>query len=308
MVDTPNIKVTHIEVGQTSKETTANTGFDRFDTSNNDFVDIDCSAGGTIVVTEAQYLDNILLRLTGTPVGAFFLDVPDGKRAFKVKNNSGQSATVETVTGGTTVVVANTASADIVSRGTDLEFIVSDTPGGALFGRMSEVFPAGAMWFPGTQPAGALVAREVSANNPSVPYIPFIDTSETRAHFGGVPFPNRWNGSTITFEVGYTHQGGQTGGLDGVSWELKAVAIADDGTFDVAFGTGVNVTLDRANANDVHRTAESSVVTVGGTPGDADTVYFQIARDTADVADDLNINAELLWVRIFWTEDAAVDD
>lgn len=309
MVDTPNNIATHIENDAIDKETSINTAMDQFDISNNDTADVDCSAGGTITVTATDYRGNIHLRLTGSPAGAFNLDVPDGKRFFVIQNTSGQTATVDTTTGGaSTYDVLDTAKSIFQSRGTDLEEIVNSTPGSAIFGRRTEVFPAGSMWFPGTQPAGSVSVREVTGGQPSVVYIPFDSASEERVHFGGVPFPNRWDNGVITFQVGYTHAGGQTGGLDGVSWELKAVAVADDATFDVAFGTGVNVSLDRATADEVHVTAESANVTVAGSPADAYTVYFQLARDVADAADDLDIDAQLLFVRIFWTEDASVDD
>ncbi len=308
MVDTPNLKVTHVEVGQLSKEATVNTGSDRFDLSNNDSVDVVTTAGGTIVVTEADYLDNVLLKLTGTPAGTYALDVPDISRAFMVNNTSGQTANVDTATGSTPVALLDGETGLFVVKGTVIKQIGASGAGGVVFGRQIEVWPASSMYFPTTQPAGTAAVREVTGDRPNVAYVPFISGSETRVHFGGLPFPNRYDQSTIRFQVGYTHLGTQTAGLDGVVWELKAVSIPDDGSFDVAFGTGVTVTLDRANGNDVHRTAESAVVTIAGTLGDGNSVFFQLARDTVDALDDLDIDAQLLWVRIIWDEDSAVDD
>jgi len=309
MVDTPNDIATHVVAESTTKVDAINAAFDAFDISINDDVAIVTTAGGTVTVTATDFLDNGLLELTGTPAGVYNLDVPDGKRRFVVLNNSGQTATVDTVTGGAaTISVQDGEAVFIHSTGTDLEEISRNTPTGGIFGRQIEVWPATSMYFPVTQPAGTAAVREGTANQPNVAYIPFDPTTEERMQFGGVPFPNRYNQSTIRFQVGYTHAGTQTGGLDGVVWNLAAVSIPDDGSWDVAFGTRVQVDLDRANGDDVHVTAESGVVTIGGTLGDANTVFFEISRDVVDALDDLDIDAQLLWVRIIWDEDSAVDD
>lgn len=309
MVDTPNDIATHVEAESTTKVDEINAAFDAFDISINDDVAVVTTAGGTVTVTAADYLDNGLLELTGTPGGAFNLDVPDGKRRFVVLNNSGQTATIDTITGGASSISAQDGEAVLIhSTGTDLEEISRSTPTSGIFGRQIEVWPASSMWFPVTQPAGAAAVREVTVDQPNIAYIPFDSVAEERMQFGGVPFPNRYNQSTVRFQVGYSHDGTQTGGLDGVSWELKAVSIPDDGSYDVAFGTGINVDLDRADGDDVHLTAESAVVTIAGTLGDGNTVFFQIARDVAATEDDLDVDAQLLWVRIIWDEDAAVDD
>lgn len=308
MATTPNLGIEKPETSQFSKEVTISDALQRLDEAGQDYVDIDCSAGGTITVTAAQFLDNFTLRLTGTPAGAFTVDVPDGKRFFGVINTTAQTATMDTVTSGTMVAVLTLARAIIQSLGTGLEEMASSTAGSAIFGRRTEVFPAGAMYYPSTQPAGAIAARESTANQVAVAYIPFDGASEERVQFGGVPFPNRWDKGVITFQVGYTHAGGQTGGLDGVAWALNAVSVADDAPWDVAFGSAITVTLDRATADEVHVTAESGNVTVAGTLGDGNTVWFQLVRNTAHASDDLDIDAELLFIRIFWNEDASIDD
>jgi hypothetical protein len=100
MTESPNLKITHIAVGQSQKETTHNQGVDAIDKAENSPVDIDCSAGGTIVVGVTDYRRNIMLRLTGSPAATFLLQVPDGARFFAIENKSGQAANVDTTTGG----------------------------------------------------------------------------------------------------------------------------------------------------------------------------------------------------------------
>lgn len=133
MPTTPNLGITHIEQNQSSKEVTANAAFDRLDEATQDTVDIDASAGGTVVVASADYLGNFRLHLTGTPAGAFTLQVPNGKRVFLVDNASGQSATVQRAGGGGTVSVVDGEAFILMNTGSDIIAIgaaslpVSDT-------------------------------------------------------------------------------------------------------------------------------------------------------------------------------------
>lgn len=305
---TPNLGIVHMTVSQATKEDTFNNGLDRVDESANDTVDIVCTAGGTIVVTSAQFLDNQELRLTGTPAGAFNLDVPDGKRDFKVNNTSGQTATVDTVTGGaSTIAVLDGERRNILSRGTDLEDY-----GGSIVaaGRQSEWIPAAAMQPSVTKGCSTLQVVEGTAGRANVHVRDFdsggaVTLEEAQFQFA---FPNRWDKGTITFKAYYTHVGGQTAGLDGVAWGLAAISIVDDAAWDIALGTEIVVTLDRADADDVHVTAESAAVTVGGTLGDGNMCFFVFRRKTDDAADDLNIDARLLGIRIFWTQDSGLED
>lgn len=310
MVDTPNGIATHVEPESITKVDAINLALDRFDLSNNDPEDVSTTAGGTITLTDTQIKENILIRLTGTPAGAYTIDIPDGDRNLYFENVSGQTATIDTVTGAaTTISLANTETANIMVRNTNLSLIGEKGTGSGIttFGKKSEYIPAAAMQPSVTNGCSALAAVEGTAGNPNVHVRDFDPTTAEAAQFQFV-FPNRWDKSTITFQVYYTHAGGQTVGLDGVAWGLSAVSIVDDAAWNVAFGTQVVVTLDRANSGDVHVTAESAVVTVGGTLNDAQLTFFELERVVANAADDLNIDARLLGVRIFWTEDAAVED
>ncbi len=84
-------------------------------------ISINVAAGSTIVVTSTQFEENVHFDLTGSPGGAFSLRVPDGDRNYVVENNSGQIATVDTVSGaGSPVAVAAADIVHLQNKGTDI--------------------------------------------------------------------------------------------------------------------------------------------------------------------------------------------
>jgi hypothetical protein len=76
----------------------------------------------------------------------------------------------------------------------------------------------------------------------------------------------------------------------------------------VAWGTPIVVTDDAlGTANDVYITSESSAVTIGGTPAEADVVFFRLFRDVSDANDDMTQDARLIGIKIFFTTNAGND-
>ena len=49
-----------------------------------------------------------------------------------------------------------------------------------------------------------------------------------------IAFPKSWNEGTITFQAYWTTTATDT---DGVAWGLQGVAVSDNDTIDVAYGT-----------------------------------------------------------------------
>lgn len=56
---------------------------------------VDCSAGGTIVLADAQF-GKFEIRLTGSPAAAFAVEIPDYERFFLIRNDTDEVATVTT--------------------------------------------------------------------------------------------------------------------------------------------------------------------------------------------------------------------
>ena len=97
-------------------------------------ISITTTAGGTIVVTSTQFEENVHFDLIGSPGGGFTLEVPDGDRNYVVENNSGQIATVDTVSGaGSPVAVPVSTIIHLQNKGTD---IVKTADVGAASGQL----------------------------------------------------------------------------------------------------------------------------------------------------------------------------
>lgn len=120
----PNLQIADWIGQQEQPEETMKDAIDQLDNASNADVSIDCTAGGTIVVTGAQYRKNFILFLTGTPGAGFNLTVPDGGRFFCIVNNTGQTATVDTTSGGDSehapIAVVDQATVLLFSLNTDL--------------------------------------------------------------------------------------------------------------------------------------------------------------------------------------------
>jgi hypothetical protein len=131
MSTTPNLAVTELAPGQSSKDVTVNTGLEDLDNAIAGSIDIDCSAGGTITLTRPQWLNSVL-HLTGSPGAGFNLVVPTNKKIYVVDNASGETATVKTPSGTGTAV--STASVQLVrSDGTNVVAInIASSSGGGL--------------------------------------------------------------------------------------------------------------------------------------------------------------------------------
>ena len=162
--------------------------------------------------------------------------------------------------------------------------------------------PAVAM-YPNTTNGCANIAQTELSNGPELKTLDFDKDSDEFAQFA-VAFPKSWNEGTVTFQAFFTANTTNTGTT---SWALQGVALADNGDLNTAFGTAVAPTAKAMSgtANDLAVTAESGAVTIAGSPSTDEYVFFQISRDVS--ADDLNADAKLLGIKLFFTTDAAND-
>jgi len=161
-------------------------------------------------------------------------------------------------------------------------------------------------------PAAAMVARttngaasgttELATNDVMFKSFDFDTSTEEGVGFW-VAFPKSWNESTVTFAAHWT----AASGSGGVAWGLAAYSFSDDDAMDTAVSGQQVVTDTLITANDMHVTADSSAITIGGTPAAGDAVYFELTREVANGSDTLGVDAKLIGVRLFFTSDASTD-
>ena len=89
---------------------------------------------------------------------------------------------------------------------------------------------------------------------------------------------------------------------------LSAVAVGDNDTIDVVFGTQIVITdAGIGTVEDQQVTAESSAVTIAGSPAVDQLSYFRLERLAANGADTFTGDARVLGIKLFFTTDAAND-
>jgi len=172
-----------------------------------------------------------------------------------------------------------------------------------IAGKETMWVPASAMYAATTNPAEANQI-ETTALRPDLKVMDFADTADDFAQFS-VAFPKSWNEGTITYQCFWTPSTTNTGNC---IFGLQGVSVGDGDTIDVAFGTAVNITdAGIGTVEDQQVTAESSAVTIAGSPAVDQQTYFQIFRDANAGGDTYTGVARLLGIKIFFTTDAAND-
>lgn len=152
------------------------------------------------------------------------------------------------------------------------------------------VIPAGSISPTTTSGCAAAVTVEAGTNDVDYKVLDFDQTTSENAWFL-FSMPGSWDAGTITASFIWT----AASGSGTVTWALKGRAYADDDAIDQAYGTAQSVTDTLIATGDVHITAETSAITIGGTPAAGQLVQFKVTRDTADT---LSGDARLVAVRI----------
>ena len=164
--------------------------------------------------------------------------------------------------------------------------------------------PAAAMNPTASNGCAPLATVETTAGRPDMVVLDFDASSDEHAQFS-VAFPKSYNLGTVTFRAYWTSTATDTGGC---TWGLQGVAMNDNETIDVAYGTAVVVDdAAQSAAEELYVTAESGAITIAGTPADEDLCYFRVFRDVSDSNDDMAEDARLIGIKLFFTTDAAND-
>lgn len=135
-----------------------------------------------------------------------------------------------------------------------------------------------------------------SSNHPDITFLSFGASAKEYAQFS-VVMPKNWDRGTFQAAFVWSHPSTTTDFQ--TRWGIQAVAIGDDDTIDVAYGTAQEVTDTGGTTNDYYFTAKVPAVTIAGTPAAEDMVVFRIYRDPTHAADTLAVAARLLAVKIY---------
>lgn len=162
--------------------------------------------------------------------------------------------------------------------------------------------PAGSMVAKATNGAGTST-YDSGSNDVSIYTVDFDTTTQEYAHTLPIGMPKSWNESTVTAVFYWTNTGGAS--TETVRWSIAGVAISDDDTLNTTFGTAVTVDDTWLAQNDLHISATSGAITIGGTPAENDMVMFEITRVVA--SDNMAGDARLLGVKILFTTNASTD-
>jgi hypothetical protein len=271
--------------------------------------DIDTLPAGDVTLTGTQTLTN--KTLTSPKIGTSILDTNGNEVALITATSSAVNEVtfVNAATGNNPSLTASGGDSNVglalKTKGTGV--IQAEDSGGnvsavKIAGKETIWVPANSM-YPNTTNGCAEIAQTELSNGPEIKTLDFDKDSDENAQFS-VAFPKSWNEGTVTFQAFFTADSTNTGT---VSWDLAGVAVSDDDTCNVAFGTAVAPTAKAhsGTANDLDVTAESGAITIAGSPAAGDQVFFQITRDVSD--DSLTADAKLLGIKLFFTTDAAND-
>ena len=161
--------------------------------------------------------------------------------------------------------------------------------------------PASAMQPTTSNPCSDLTTVETTSGRPDLVVLDFDKDSDEFAQFS-VAFPVSWNAGTVTFQVFWAG----IAATSDVDWMVDAVAISNNTTIDVAYGTAVVVTDNAQGAvEELNVSAESGAVTIAGSPGDDELCFFRIGRDVS--GDGMAGDARLVGIKLFFTTDLAND-
>jgi len=204
-----------------------------------------------------------------------------------------------TVAGEVSMTTLDIGGTNVTSTATELnqlDGVVAKTAG-----KETIWIPAQAMTPTSSNGCAALATVETTSGRPDMNVLDFDKDSDEFAQFA-VAFPKSYNLGTVTFQFFWSGIAATTG----VELTLAGVAMNDNQTIDVAYGTAVAVADDAQGAvEELLVSAESGAITIAGTMADNDLAYFRIGRDVSE--DNMAGDCRLHGIKLHFTTDAAND-
>ena len=266
--------------------------------------DIYTLPNGNVTTAGTQTLTN--KTLTAPKIGTSILDTNGNELALLTATSSAvNEITLANAATGNGPIISSTGETNVDlnlnPKGTGV--LKSGTAAVNIAGKETMWVPAAAMYGATTNPAAAEQV-ETTATRPDMKVLDFDASTDEFAQFS-VAFPKSWNEGTVTYQVYWTPGSTNTGNC---IFGLQGVSCGDSDTIDVAYGTAINVTdAGIGTVEDQQVSAESSAVTIAGSPAVDQLTYFQLFRDANAGGDTFSADARVLGIKLFFTTDAAND-
>ena len=266
--------------------------------------DIYTLPNGDVTLTGTQTLTN--KTLTAPKIGTSILDTNGNELLLLTATGSAVNeltlANASTGNGPTLSATGETnVGINLNPKGTGV--LKSGSGAVKIAGKETMWVPSSAMYGATTNPADAQQV-ETTAVRPDMKVLDFDAGTDEFAQFS-VAFPKSWNEGTVTYQVYWTPASTNTGDC---IFGLQGVSCGDSDTIDVAYGTAINVTdAGIGTVEDQQVSAESSAVTIAGSPAVDQLTYFQLFRDANAGGDTFSADARVLGIKLFFTTDAAND-
>lgn len=220
---------------------------------------------------------------------------PSGWSCIAVNKNTGVvtiTPTTVTINGLSSIKLYKNQGVLIWSDGTNYQCasLGYDTAGLGIY-----VWNVGSGGWEPTTTAGATKSKvEGATYKVNLPYVEFAASGTTHAQLIAV-MPKSWNGGTIKFR----HWGLAGSGAGDALLKLKGRAFASGDGYDAAdFGTEQTALLSTASTTLVKRSAQSSAITIAGSPAGEQLVVLDLFRVAGAGTDTLSgtyrmINCEI---------------
>ena len=256
---------------------------------------------GTAAITGiATFTDDIVIgdgKTIGSASAATAMTISSGGIVTFVDDILLKDAcTIGTATTAGAIAIAADGTVDLDTAGATVASAIIRT-----VGKESIWVPAAAMTPTTSNPCSDITIVETTSGRPDMVVLDFATGADEFAQFS-IAFPKAWNLGTITYQAFWSGIAASTD----CDWSLQGVAMNDNETIDVAYGTAVVVSDNAQGAvEELYVAAESGAVTIAGTPAVNDLCYFRIGRDVS--GDNMNGDARLHGLKIFFTTDATND-
>lgn len=156
---------------------------------------------------------------------------------------------------------------------------------------------AGAMT-PATTAGAAPATIETTTNDVAYDVYKF-DGATAESVWFNLRMPDEWDRGTVKAAVYWEPDAGGSGA---VTWGISGLADSNDDALDSAVGTEVLVSDSVIAVGDLHITAETAAITIGGSPALGDLIAFRVRRVPSDSGDTMTQDACLIGVAIQWRE------